>query len=75
MKYRIKKKDLKYYPQERGWRTVFIWEYFYEWIGSSTYGIYHEPRNVYDKISFRTIEEAVAFIDDKKARETEIIKL
>jgi hypothetical protein len=75
MKYRIKKKNLKFYPQKKGWKTLFLWEHFYQYVGVSTYGVHGEYHDNYVKIFFMTLEEVTKFIDDKKSRETKIIQI
>jgi len=69
--HRIKQRGLKFYPQFRGWVTLWIWSSFdcleidYAPIFPPNVCVSYDEEN---RIYYLTIEQAALFIDESKKR-------
>jgi len=68
MEYRIVEKNLKFYPQEKGWSTLWFWDYFH----MKNQSLYQDD---FIRCSFNTYDEALDFIKDKKSKKKKIHKI
>jgi hypothetical protein len=65
-RHRVKQKGLKFYPQWRGWGTLWIWGSFDYWQTKFTLNDQYSDNS--RRIYFKTLERAMEYVDEDKKR-------